>query len=66
MCQLTNISRCEFTENNESFTILVYNPIARRLDSWLRVPLVGGNYQVSTRTLPPSPSLKSLLTLSCV
>jgi lysosomal alpha-mannosidase len=46
-CQTLNVSSCEITENNSKVTITLYNPIARNVEQYIRLPVVLGNsYQV--------------------
>ena len=43
-CPLLNISECKPIENSNSMQIIVYNPLARQLNSWIRIPLVTNDY----------------------
>jgi lysosomal alpha-mannosidase len=45
-CTLLNQTQCDPIENESSFTIIVYNPLARPLSTWLRIPVVDTNYIV--------------------
>ncbi|XP_076073575.1 lysosomal alpha-mannosidase-like [Mytilus galloprovincialis] len=45
-CNLLNISVCHVTENSKQFTLTVYNPLARSVISWIRLPVVGTNYTI--------------------
>jgi lysosomal alpha-mannosidase len=38
-CPLLNISQCTFTESRERFSVLVYNPQARTISAFVRVPV---------------------------
>ena len=38
-CPFLNISQCAFTESRSSFTVLVYNPQAKEVDTFLRFPV---------------------------
>jgi hypothetical protein len=46
-CPLLNISECAATENKAKFLTFVYNPLPRAVSSWVRLPVVGVNYQVN-------------------
>ncbi|XP_064640290.1 lysosomal alpha-mannosidase-like isoform X2 [Lineus longissimus] len=46
-CDLMNISRCAFTESHSQFVLTVYNPIARPVTSWVRLPVVNSAYRVT-------------------
>jgi lysosomal alpha-mannosidase len=45
-CQLLNISECLPIEGRRNFTLVAYNPLARDVRAWLRVPLLTSNYRV--------------------
>ena len=45
-CPLLNISECVPIENKQSFTVIIYNPLPRSVDSWIRIPIVKSNYMV--------------------
>ena len=45
-CDYLNISVCRGTETRKSFTITVYNPIARTVDTIIRVPVSSKHVQV--------------------
>merc|ERR1719167_1114736 len=47
-CPLLNISQCAFTESRISFTVLVYNPQAKEVSSFLRLP-VESDHKFSVR-----------------
>ena len=38
-CPFLNISQCAFTESRSSFTLLVYNPQAKEVSTFLRLPV---------------------------
>ena len=38
-CPFLNISQCAFTESRSSFTLLVYNPQAKEMSTFLRLPV---------------------------
>jgi lysosomal alpha-mannosidase len=50
-CSLLNISECLPIENTEKFNIIIYNPLPRRIKSWISIPVVNSNYEVSDLTL---------------
>ncbi|ESO84761.1 hypothetical protein LOTGIDRAFT_207233 [Lottia gigantea] len=45
-CTLLNISSCAFTEQNKMFQLHIYNPIARSVIYYVRLPVVGSEYNV--------------------
>lgn len=45
-CDSLNVTACSLSENNDKIAITVYNPIARPISQYLRVPVSGNNYQV--------------------
>lgn len=45
-CSLLNITECLAIENQEKFDVIIYNQLARRVKSWISLPVVGLNYQV--------------------
>jgi lysosomal alpha-mannosidase len=45
-CPLANISQCETSENNRKFTILIYNPLPRPIQKYIRIPTVTNDYQI--------------------
>ena len=47
-CPLLNISQCAFTESRSSFTVLVYNPQAKEVSTFLRLP-VESDHKFSVR-----------------
>jgi lysosomal alpha-mannosidase len=47
LLQKLNVSSREITENNSKFAITLYNPIARNVEQYIRIPVVlGKSYQV--------------------
>lgn len=45
-CHLLNITQCEITENSEAFVVNVYNPLARPVDKYVRLPVQDPRFQV--------------------
>jgi len=46
-CPLTNVSNCAFTEKNNQFAAIVYNPFGKSVMRWMRFPVSGkGMYSV--------------------
>jgi len=39
-CHLLNVTQCDVTENSPTFVVTVYNPLARTIDKFVRVPIV--------------------------
>jgi lysosomal alpha-mannosidase len=47
VCDTLNITECSVSENNQNFTLIIYNPIGRAISQWVRVPVNSGhNYEV--------------------
>ena len=46
-CTLFNITECLPIENQDKFTAIIYNPLSRNISSWISVPIVDENYQVT-------------------
>jgi hypothetical protein len=46
-CQLLNISECRPIENQNNFTMIIYNPLTRKIRHWFRVPLVTSDYKIN-------------------
>jgi lysosomal alpha-mannosidase len=46
-CPLLNVSQCLEIEGKTEFTVIVYNPLPRPLQAWLRVPVVARDYVVN-------------------
>eukprot|EP00092_Neocalanus_flemingeri_P035232 GFUD01038336.1.p1 GENE.GFUD01038336.1~~GFUD01038336.1.p1 ORF type:complete len:974 (+),score=218.88 GFUD01038336.1:74-2995(+) len=60
-CPMLNISQCAFTEQRLAFSILVYNPLANNVSSFIRIPVKNKhvyrvlnheNYEVETQLVP--------------
>ena len=60
-CPMLNISQCAFTEHRFAFSILVYNPLANNVSSFIRIPvknkhvyrvLNSQNSEVETQLVP--------------
>lgn len=51
-CSLLNITECLPIENQNQFSMIVYNPLSRKIDSWVSIPVVGSglDYQVTDLT----------------
>ena len=45
-CDLLNITECSLTESNDKIAVTLYNPIAKPVSQYIRVPVVFGNYEV--------------------
>jgi lysosomal alpha-mannosidase len=45
-CDLLNVTECSITETNDKIAVTVYNPIARPVSQYIRVPVSANNYQV--------------------
>ena len=45
-CPLLNISECLPIENSNSIRVIIYNPLANELNSWVRIPLVTNDYVI--------------------
>lgn len=45
-CLELNISSCTFSEENDMFLIVVYNPLSRPVSTHVRVPVQGNSYTV--------------------
>ncbi|XP_054167857.1 lysosomal alpha-mannosidase-like [Oppia nitens] len=47
ICDRLNISQCYVSENSNEFTLIIYNPIARPVSQWFRIPVnANDNYEV--------------------
>jgi lysosomal alpha-mannosidase len=46
LCPLLNISECLPIQHFETFTTIVYNPLARERESWIRLPVTYASYIV--------------------
>lgn len=45
-CLELNISSCPYTEENDSFTVTLYNPLSRYVSPYIRLPVRQGFYEV--------------------
>jgi len=45
-CPLANVSNCAVSESSKEFVLLIYNPIAREVDYFARIPVSGNGYAV--------------------
>lgn len=45
-CLNLNISRCDVSENSETFMVTVYNPLAHKTSQHVRFPTAGDDYEV--------------------
>ena len=45
-CSLLNISDCVLVDNLSEFGIYIYNPLAKQVDAWIRIPVVDETYRV--------------------
>ncbi|XP_031623847.1 lysosomal alpha-mannosidase-like isoform X1 [Contarinia nasturtii] len=45
-CADLNISSCYITENNDKFTVTLYNPLTHSTLQYVRVPVTDGDYEV--------------------
>ncbi len=45
-CDTLNITECTISETSDKIAVTIYNPIARPLSQYIRVPIVSGNYEV--------------------
>jgi hypothetical protein len=39
-CHLLNVTQCDVTENSNTFVVNVYNPLARTINKFVRLPVV--------------------------
>ncbi len=47
VCDSLNMTECWVSENNENFTLIIYNPIGRAISQWVRIPVNSShNYEV--------------------
>jgi len=70
VCDTLNITECSVSENNQNFTLIIYNPIGRQISQWVRIPVSSdNNYEVfdsngvkvnKTYTIPISQSVQHL------
>ncbi|XP_032680589.1 lysosomal alpha-mannosidase isoform X2 [Odontomachus brunneus] len=68
-CMELNISSCTFSEENDSFTITVYNPLSRPISTYIRIPVQENAYAVqslndgvypTTQTVPIPQSVQNV------
>ncbi|CAD5121632.1 DgyrCDS10126 [Dimorphilus gyrociliatus] len=45
-CPLLNVSNCDFTVGKKEFTAIIYNPLAKSRDHWVRIPVLNGKFEV--------------------
>jgi len=45
-CLELNISSCAFSEENDIFMVVVYNPLSRLVSTHVRIPVQGNSYVV--------------------
>lgn len=45
-CDLLNVSSCALTESSKNFVVTVYNPLARSVTSYVRIPVVSSSIAV--------------------
>ena len=45
-CPLLNITQCEVTETSDKFVVNVYNPLARKVSRYIRLPVAGTGYDI--------------------
>ena len=43
-CPLLNISECLPIENAKNIQVVIYNPLTRKINSWIRIPLLTNDY----------------------
>ena len=49
-CPLLNITQCDITETADQFVVNVYNPLARSVNKFVRLPIPTPGYQVQDST----------------
>ena len=68
-CPLLNISQCHFTESNDRFMVNIYNPIARVISPFIRIPVRdnasyritnSAGHPVASQTVPVPSSVLSV------
>jgi lysosomal alpha-mannosidase len=69
-CDTLNITECSVSENNQNFTLIIYNPIGRSIAQWVRIPVNSDqNYEIfdsqgvkvnKTYTIPISKSVEHI------
>lgn len=45
-CDLLNISSCDVSEKSDQFVLTLYNPLGHSNSDYVRVPVIGTNYEV--------------------
>ena len=45
-CPALNISACQVSESAETFLVMVYNPLSRPVDHYVRIPVPQPSYRV--------------------
>jgi lysosomal alpha-mannosidase len=70
VCDTLNITECYVSENNQNFTLIIYNPIGRSIAQWIRIPVPSDDiYEIfdtngvkveKTYTIPISKSVQQL------
>lgn len=45
-CNYLNISECTVTENNKLVAITIYNPIAKNISTYVRIPVLLSSYEI--------------------
>jgi lysosomal alpha-mannosidase len=45
-CSLLNISQCNVIENVDNFTVILYNPLPRKINYWVSIPTTSNDYVV--------------------
>jgi len=70
VCDGLNITECNVSENNQNFTLTIYNPIGRAISQWIRIPVSSGSeYEVTdsngvkvnkTYLIPVSPAVQHI------
>lgn len=43
LCQMLNVSQCIPVEDKSTFATIIYNPLANKVDSWIRIPITDTN-----------------------
>ncbi|XP_050460750.1 lysosomal alpha-mannosidase isoform X2 [Cataglyphis hispanica] len=47
-CLELNISSCAFSEKNDKFVVVVYNPLSRPVSTYVRLPVTGNSYEIES------------------
>jgi hypothetical protein len=45
-CKILNISECIPIENSSNFVSLIYNPLAKSIETWMRIPVVNDSLRI--------------------